>query len=149
MGYFSGNSRHILKSFGMKSIFNKAIGKQEDKIPKHIKTALDKSFNDASCIEWTFTNNYYEALFYRDMLEYIAKINPNGEIFEYRINQSLDQIPGPVKATAVQHGEVMNCINIYLKDKEAMFEIIVRDDKYDRYVMMISIKGESISKIKL
>ena len=149
IGYFSEQSRHIVKPLVMKSLFKKIIGGQKNNVPQHIKETLDQVFNNPTSIEWAFRENYYEALFYQDKLENIAKIDLEGKIFEYRINQPLKQMPDPVRASAVEHGEIMNCISIHLKDQEPLYEIIIRDKNHDRSVLLIKASGEYISQIKL
>lgn len=133
----------------MGDLFNKIIGGQNKGIPQYIEASLNKAFTGAYGIEWAFREGYYEAVFYLDKHENIAKFDLDGNIFENRINQPLDQIPSPVRTYAEEHGEIMNCISIHLKNKKPVYEIIVRDIQYERFLLMVTATGKNISKMKL
>lgn len=133
----------------MKSLFKKIIGGHKHDLPARITATLASAFHDISSIEWTFREHFYEAVFYRNNIEHIARIDRSGKLFEYRINQPFDQIPEAVKACAEIHGEIMNCISIHPGKDKPVYEIIVRDIKKERSVLMVSGTGVMISKLKL
>jgi len=149
MGYFSEHPRHITKHFTLRSLFKKIIGGTKSHVPENIQATLLNAFPGASSIEWATREHYFESVFYSEDQEYIAKLAFDGKLLEYRKNEPLDAIPETLRDIALQHGEVMNCISIHATDDEPLYEVIVRDENFVRFLMLLKADGSLISELKL
>ena len=149
MGYFSELPRHISKPLTLRSLFKKIIGGTKSHVPENIQATLLNAFPEASSVEWATRENYFESVFYSENQEYIARLTFDGKLLEYRINEPLDTIPEQVRMIAEQHGEVMNCISIHASDDEPVFEVIIRDESFVRFMLLVKADGSLISKLKL
>ena len=69
--------------------------------PESVEEAMIRHFSDAVNLEWFFENGLYEAIFYLDNREYIAKFDSNAKLTDYRINLSLDEIPENIAQAVV------------------------------------------------
>ena len=77
-------------------------------------------------------NHIYEAIFYLNDVEHIAQISDKGVLLEYKKNLWPDELPDVIKKAGNSFGEIMNGIVIY-KDEEVFYEVIIRNEKLDRF----------------
>jgi hypothetical protein len=109
-------------------------------VPKIVTNGFKKAFPDAINIEWYHNGQIFEAVFHENDLEKIAIIDSTGSMVELKINLLLKLIPSSIADIASQHGEIMNAIKI-ISGEEITFEIIIRDQKLDRYKIEFDKKG--------
>jgi hypothetical protein len=122
-----------------KNIFN--IFKSNSKsIPKVVKKGLLTHFPNAINIEWNNSNNSYEAVFYLEEIEHIAKFSSDGILMEYKKNLWLDEVPEIISAKGAEHGEMMSAIAIYV-GKKVKYEIIIRKKDFARYLLIFDQEG--------
>ncbi|MCW0483383.1 hypothetical protein [Gaoshiqia sediminis] len=133
----------------IKNFFHKILsGNKAIVVPTTIKEAFSGRFNSPLNTEWAKVGDQYEAVFYKDELEHIARYNVAGVLQSLKVNLQLDTVPQPIRETARQHGELMNAITIQ-RANETTYELIVRDDQLTRFTLLLNSNGEVIEKEKL
>lgn len=110
-------------------------------IPEKVKETLSTQFPGALNVEWDSKEGVYEAVFYMDEIEFIAKISEEKGIIEYKKNLRLDELPSQIIGECVKSGEIMNAIAI-TKGNSVFFEVIVRDKKMERSALMLDKAGK-------
>ncbi len=117
-------------------------------IPKPVKQAFAKMFNSPLNTEWNQAGDEWEAIFYVDEMEHLARFQATGELLSLKINLPLTQTPDNIKKAVQNEGELMNVITI--KQKQAlMYQLIVRNEKLERFFMLLNSEGEILEKEKL
>jgi len=133
----------------VKNFFQKILsGNKSIQVPATVKANFAQQFVEPLNIEWHKTGEQFEAVFYKDDLEHIARYKADGEMTCLKINLPLDGIPETIRTAARAHGELMNVISI-LCDETQKYEVIVRDAELNRYFLLISPNGEVSEKEKL
>ncbi|RKD91466.1 hypothetical protein [Mangrovibacterium diazotrophicum] len=133
----------------VKNFFQKILsGNKSIQVPAAVKTSFTKQFADPLNLEWHKAAEQFEAVFYKEDLEHIARYKVDGEITCLKVNLPLDGLPEAVSTAAQSHGELMNAISI-LCDETQKYEVIVRDAELNRYFLLISPNGEVSEKEKL
>lgn len=110
--------------------------------------SFNENFTGAINVEWFKKGNCYEALFYKNDFEHIAIFDLSGVLIEYRQNLSSDYLPEPIKKTALSKGEIMSTI-LKNKGNTLEYEMIVRDNNLNRYLIILSDVGNIIEEKKL
>jgi len=114
--------------------------------PKAVSDELEKQFGqEVISVEWSHKDTWYEALFYCDQMEHIARFMESGNLLEYRVNLSHDRFPVFQSRIYTEKGEVMNMVEIHYPDR-LLYEVIVRDRDLIRYELLVSQDGEIISE---
>ena len=124
----------------MKFPFSKIFKSQSKTIPGEVKKQLDNCFPNAKNIEWEIKNNIYEAIFYLNDIEHIAQISKKGDLLEYKKNLWPDELPDNIKKAGNNYGEIMNGIIIY-RGEEIFYEMIIRNEKLDRFEYLFGKNG--------
>ncbi len=132
----------------MKNAILKIFGTSTKLIPDNIISRLLNQFPDAINIEWEIKDDNYEAVFYMNDKEYIAKISKENEITGYKSNLKIEELPEDIKTECEKSGEIMNAIAIYTKSNH-LFEIIVRDKEFNRSLLLLSKSGELLQLSKI
>jgi hypothetical protein len=114
-------------------------------IPKIVVNNFNKVFPDAINVEWYLNGEIFEAVFHENDLEKIAFIDNKGTTIETKVNLALSLIPFAIAQIASNHGEIMNAIKITNNDS-ITYEIIVRDQKLNRYLIEFDDKGLIFNK---
>lgn len=127
----------------MKIPFSKIFKSQSKKVPGEVKKQLGIWFPNAKNIDWEIKNDICEAIFYLNDIEHIAQISKKGDLLEYKKNLWPGELPGVIKNAGVSFGEIMNGIIIYRGDV-VFYEVIIRNEKLDRFEYLFSQKGELI-----
>jgi hypothetical protein len=123
-------------------------GAKETGIPKVVKQAFSNTFNAPVNTEWNQAGDAWEAIFYQDEMEHLARFQPNGELLSLKINLPLTQVPRDIQKAAQSQGELMNAIII--KNQDAVkYQLIVRNENLERYFLLLNSKGEVLEKEKL
>jgi hypothetical protein len=132
----------------MKFPFSKIFKSQTKTIPEVVKKQLENCFPNAKNIEWEFKNHIYEAIFYLSDVEHIAQISDKGVLLEYKKNLWLGELPVDIKKAGSTYGEIMNGIIIY-KANEVFYEVIIRNEKLDRFEYLFGSNGNLLNCITL
>jgi hypothetical protein len=102
--------------------------------------SFQENFEGAVNVEWFNRTDSYEAIFYKNNLEYIAIFSLTGFLMEYKQSLSLDYLPEAIKKIALSKGEIMNSV-IRNKGNTLEYELIVRDKQQDRHLLVLSDAG--------
>lgn len=116
--------------------------------PEKIRVKLMEKFPDIINVEWNKVGSSFEAIFYKDQVEYIAVIDSTGELIEYKMSLSEDLLPQQIKEDLNQKGEIMNAV-LNNKGNGISYEVIIRDAQLVRYLINLSESGVVISEKKL
>ena len=125
----------------MKLPFINIFKSQKKSVPDSIKSMFSTKFPDAKNTEWEKKKAIYEAIFYLNDIEHIARFSGKGVLEEYRKNLWPDELPENIKIAGAAFGEIMNGIIIY-RGKEILYEVIIRNEKLDRFEYLFDTKGE-------
>lgn len=125
----------------MKFPFAKIFQSQSKQIPGTVKKQLEKSFPGSKNIDWEIKNDIFEAIFYMNDVEHIAKFAKEGNLLEFKKNLWLNELPVSVKNNGDTFGEIMNGIVIN-RNNVLFYELIIRDIKLDRYVYLFDENGK-------
>jgi hypothetical protein len=124
----------------MKIPFLNIFKSHSKQIPGTVKKQLEKSFPGAKNIDWEIKNDIFEAIFYLNDVEHIAKFTNQGTLLEYKKNLWLTELPEEINKSGGIFGEIMNGIVVNRNDV-LFYELIIRDTKLDRYVYLFDDKG--------
>lgn len=116
-------------------------------VPESVKDVLMKYFPEAINIEWEARKNDYEAVFYLNDVEHIAKITGEGILLEYKRNLKVNELPEAIAEESRKNGEIMNGIAIFRND-EKYYEVIIRDAKFNRSVLLFNEDAELLHSKK-
>lgn len=132
----------------MKNIFSKLFKFNNVNLPPPVKIAYSEKFGDSINVEWLQIDDFYEAIFYLEEIEHIARFDAIGKILNVKRNLDIHTIPVLINEKASQHGELMNVIEIS-EDVIVAYELIVRDETLTRFSLLLNEKGGLIHKSKL
>ncbi len=132
----------------MKNILNKIFKFSTVSLPEAVKDAFFQKFGDSINVEWLHSDDFYEAIFYLDDIEYIAHFDSIGKLINLKKNLPIHATPEHIKQKAALHGELMNVIEI-IEEEIVGYELIVRDETLIRYSLLLNEKGGLIQKSKL
>jgi hypothetical protein len=118
--------------------------KEKKSVPTVVAGTLKADFPGATAVEWALQGELFEALFFHDNIEKIAKIDETGKLIEYRANIPTDKIQANVKNAIAEEFEIMNCMSVCVSGK-TVYELIVRDRELVRYQIVIDSQGSHIS----
>lgn len=131
------------------NFFQKIFSNHRDiQIPPVVKEKFAGQFDESLNIEWQKSGEQYEAVFYKEELEHIARYNEDGAMVCLKINLPLTKVPDEIRQKAETQGELMNAIYIECDDLQK-FELIVRDSELTRYTLLLNESGEVLEKEKL
>jgi len=125
----------------MKDFFKKILEGNKPEPSESYIQSFNELFADAINVEWSDKEGYYEAIFYRNNLEHIARFNKEGKLLEYQQNISQEYLPERIKDLAFSKGEIMNAV-LKNKGNTLEYEIIVRDKFLKRYLVIFNDIGE-------
>lgn len=132
----------------MKIPFINIFKSQKKSIPESVKSLFAEKFPDSKNTEWEQKGAGYEAIFYLNDIEHIARFSAKGILVEYRKNLWPDELPENIKTTGTSFGEIMNGITIF-RGEEILYEVIIRDEKLDRFEYLFNNNGEVLKSILL
>jgi hypothetical protein len=113
--------------------------------PEIIKNALNERFHDVINIEWNRNGDIYEAIFYKDNIEFIAIFDNSGLLLEYKMFLPEGFLPEKIKSELNKKGETMNAVMIN-KGSSVTYETIYRDKELTRYVLIFNELGEMMEE---
>jgi hypothetical protein len=132
----------------MNNFFKKIFYPAPKRIPKSVLLFLTAKFPNAINIEWEFKDGLFESVFYMNEVEHIAKISESEGVLEYKINLNPTELPEKLYSSEDIHGEIMNVIAIH-RENELLYEIIVRDKKLNRTLLLLTSSGELLNWKKI
>jgi hypothetical protein len=132
----------------MKNPFSKIFGTYPKPVPEPVRTELNRYFPNAINIEWEHKKNDYEAVFYLNDIEHIARVSETGELTEYKKNLWPEELPEDISGKSRELGEVMNSIAIY-KSGACFYEVIIRDTRFKRKLLLFDEAGNLLNAGKL
>jgi hypothetical protein len=132
----------------MKNILSKIFKFSTVSLPPKVQEAFLGKFGDSLNIEWIKSDDFYEAIFYHEEYEHIARFDSSGNILNLKRNLPIHNTPEHIKAKATQHGELMNVIEIS-EGEIVGYELIIRDEELIRFSLLLNEKGGLIQKNKL
>jgi len=113
--------------------------------PDVIVNSLNNRFKDVINIEWNKNGDFYEAIFYKDNIEYIANFDLDGVLVEYKMFLPEGILPEKIKSTLNSKGETMNAVMIN-KGSSVTYETIYRDKELIRYLIVFNELGGIIEE---
>jgi hypothetical protein len=128
--------------------FKNILSDKSTNPPEEVKNHFFSFFTNPFNIDWYSEDDYYEAVFYEDDLEKIAKYDNEGNFVNVKTNISVDQLPQHIFNVAKSYGEIMNAI-IIGNNSETFYEIIFRDKELTRYELLLDEEGKTLSNQKL
>lgn len=132
----------------MKNIFGKLFKFTTINVPIPVRESFLAQFGDSINVEWIQTDDSFEAIFYLDEVEHIAHYDQNGKLLNLKTNLPIQEIPEHIQKKGLEHGEIMNVIEI--RENEIVgYELIVRDETLIRYSLLLNENGGLIQKSKL
>ena len=132
----------------MKSLIRNLFQRKPLKPPQSVIKRFTDSFYHSKNIEWSKAGRIYEALFYEDEIEKIARFDRKGNLIELRTNISPAGLPEIIYTVAKNYGELMNVICIK-RDQQIFYEIIVRENALNRYLLLLNQQAAILKKEKL
>lgn len=132
----------------MKNILSKIFHFSTVTLPAEVKSSFSEKFGESLNVEWIQTDDFFEAIFYLEDFEHIARFDSTGKILNLKKNLPIDAAPLHIKEKAAKHGELMNVIEIF-EDEIVGYELIVRDEELIRFSLLLNQKGGLLHKCKL
>jgi hypothetical protein len=130
------------------NLFSKIFNVGNIQPSKQVRQSLLLRFPKARSVEWTNQTDYWEAVFYENKIEKIAKFSNDGALVEYRVNQTGNEMPDSVIKALGDQFEIMNCIGIHTSDS-VQYELIVRDKTLTRFLFIFHQTGKIVRQEKL
>ena len=132
----------------MKIPFRNIFSNKRKEIPEAVVAGFDRQFPGAFNIDWDLKKHGYEAIFYIDDVEHIARLSDEGVVLEHKRNLWLKELPGEIAAACIPLGEIMNCI-VITKEGTRYFELIVRDSNLIRSLYLFDESARLINSRQL
>lgn len=129
----------------MKSLIKNLFLRKTLQPPLPVLKGFADSFRDTINIEWSKTGRVYEALFYEQEIEKIARFDKKGKLLEIRTNIAPANLSEPARSTAFNNGEIMNVIKINRENK-IFYEIIVRENPVKRILLLLNDQAEILAR---
>jgi len=109
-------------------------------VPERVKAEVLAHFPQALNIDWHKLPKHFEAIFYLNDLEHIARISPEGKLLSYKKNIKASDLPAIVREKSRMEGEIMSTISHH-KGQEIQHEIIIRKKDFSRYLLVFDHNG--------
>jgi hypothetical protein len=112
----------------------------EDYVPEAVTSQLEGHFPHCLNVEWSTIENDFEAIFYVDEIEHIARISAQGKLIEYKKNLKFCDVPSKIKTHCEPYGEIMSAIFI-CSNATKKYEIITQRPLIIRSLLIFSEEG--------
>ena len=129
----------------MSDFFHKLISGDAILPPDPVQASLYRRFENPTKVEWYLRDKCYEAVFYVNTREYLARFSQDGELLDHKVNLTLDSLPARILRSAGSRGEIMNAVAIH-SGKDLRYEIIYRDEDLKRYLMLLDSNAAILSE---
>ncbi len=133
----------------MEELIRNIFSEEHIKVPGKISAALRSKFGKgAVSVEWSQKDSFYEAVFYLNQVEHIARFSNSGELIDYRVNLAPDELSSAILGFLSGRGEVMNVVAVHTphNEKGIVYEIILRNRDLVRYELLIDQDGKLLSE---
>jgi len=132
----------------MHNIFKKLFSLKAFTPPSDVELTLKEKFPEIINVDWSKSGDNYEAIFYKDQLEYIAILDGKGVLIEYKMLLSEGMLPEQIKTSLLQKGEIMNVVMIN-KGNSILYEIIIRNEELSRFLFLLNETGHILDEKQL
>jgi hypothetical protein len=102
---------------------------------------FNQNFETAINVDWFDRGDYFEAVFYKDNIEHIVKIDYLGTLLEYKQFLPDGYLPESIKIKLENRGEIMNAVLIN-KGNTIEYEVILRDGEFNRFLITLTDMGK-------
>jgi hypothetical protein len=113
--------------------------------PEPCLASFREHFSDAVNIEWFEKKPGYEAVFYREKMEYIAHFGEDCILIEYKMFLPQEFLPTALGEILENRGEIMNAVLIN-KGNSIEYEIIYRDHSLTRHLLLLTDLGKILEE---
>ncbi len=137
-----------MKIAGTFNFFGKVFRSGSQHPPKKITEHLSARFPQAQSVEWNRHGSLYEAVFFDNDTEMIARFDCDGTLTELRINVAPARIPQFLLDNIAPEFETMNCIEVHV-NQSMYYELIIRDNEFRRFLIMADKAGTILEKTAL
>lgn len=118
--------------------------------PSQVEKAFCMFFSSAVNIEWYMVKDtVYEAIFYHENLEHIARFDELGELLDFRVNLVISELPEKLNKLFKSKGEIMNVVAIYRDDEIRKYEVIMRDETLKRHLCLVDSSFKILKETEL
>lgn len=132
----------------MKNSFLKLFKSHSKPVPDSVKNELSANFPNAINVDWEIRKHGYEAIFYVEEVEHIARFSEKGELLETKKNLWPGELPETIAAKCRELGEIMNVIAI-TRQQELLFEVIIKDAAFKRKLLLFDKSANLVDSVKL
>ena len=127
----------------MKNFYQKILIHNTAIIPSSIEKRFRDFFRHPKCVEWSKTGDHFEALFFENSHEKIARFDQSGKLLEIRTNQPPLEFAAPENHPVRAKGDLMNYIQIQ-SGKSSFHELIIRKPDLKRILVFLDDRYEII-----
>ena len=129
----------------MKDFAKKIIDGNRVTPPEICLPAFHENFPGAINVDWFIRGKHFEAIFYKDSIEHIARYDKKGKLEEYKMTLTPSLLPELIKNKLEMKGEIMNVLLIN-KGNCLNYEAIIRDENLNRHLVLFSNLGKILSE---
>ena len=116
--------------------------------PQACNQLFIERFPGAVNLEWFEVGPNYEVHFHKDEIEHIALFTSEGKLIRFSTQLEKELLPSRIKMNLENDWEIMNSI-IINEGNLITYEIIVRNQDLERYLLNVNYLGEIIEKERL
>lgn len=116
--------------------------------PQLCLDAFKRQFSNAVRIDWSSKDQFFEAIFYREDMEHIARYDEKGILQDYMIHLPQELLPSAILSRLAKRGEIMSVMLIN-KGYSIYYEIITRDKNHKRHLILLSETGALLNENRL
>ena len=127
----------------MSNFYQKLFTRSNADIPLPVDRKFRMLFKRPVSVEWMRTGTDFEALFYENEQEKIARFDSNGNLKETRINHKPLEFPDSQNPEVTALGIVMNFIEIR-KEATVNYELILRKPDLSRLFVLLNDQFEIV-----
>jgi len=127
---------HISKYLNVKRFYQNLFHHTRSDVPNPVEKQFRRSFHKPVAVEWMMTGEDYEALFYEQQKERIARFDPTGKLLEVRTNISPLDSSLINNLTVKEMGDLMNYIQIK-RGEHTTHELIIRKPDQTRMLILL------------
>jgi len=132
----------------MDEFLRKVIEGDGSNPPAACLEAFKNKFNNSLNVEWHARDEYYEAVFYKNKLEYVAVFTPYGALSEYKLMLPEGHLPGKILDLLRGKGEILNAV-LRNRGHSLEYEVIILNNNQKRTIMIFSEQGKVLSSKEL
>jgi len=132
----------------MTEFLKKMMKNEEFLPPQPCLDAFKCQFIQAVRTEWSSKDQCFEAIFYRQNMEHIARYDEGGVLQEYMIHLPPELLPYSMRSSLTDRGEIMSSV-LLNKGYSISYEIILRNQNHERHLILLSETGAVLNEANL